>query len=128
MKHKYLYIQAGNVLDESTTFYYVYIGGSSYDVRLMQRIKDYAQMNGHYFKKVDSLVNAFLLRVLDSVPGHRPIVQTNATQFVRSVMAGHALPYSPTQCHNSHRVNLSLKLDYRVIHHALRDNVINQKS
>lgn len=69
MKHNYLLITAGDVVNTDSRFYKVPVGTSKRDLGAFRRLYKISVENGYYFKKWDAETTRFLSKVIESVYG-----------------------------------------------------------
>lgn len=69
MKHNYLLITAGDVVDTNSRFYKVPVGTSKRDLGAFRRLFRISENKGYYFKKWDSETTHFLSKVIESIYG-----------------------------------------------------------
>lgn len=69
MKHNYLLITAGDVVNTDSRFYKVPVGTSRRELGAFRRLYKISMDNGYYFKKWDAETTHFLSKVIESVYG-----------------------------------------------------------
>lgn len=113
MKHKYLYIQAGAQLDETSKPYIVMVGTSKPDKRAQTFLADYARKNGFYFEKGSEKVFSFLKRIQNSVENFPQLKLIDVCTLVRNIKSCTDSPYNAAQVHNNVNYLHSISLNFR---------------
>ena len=67
MTHKYYYVSAGKVCDDTTAIYTVFIGQSAQGCRDLDFLQQYAIQHGHYFKNVSEESDIFIRNLKESL-------------------------------------------------------------
>lgn len=109
MKHSYLYIEAGEVVDTTSRFFRVWIGESRHDLRAFARLQALASTRGHYFERWCEGVDSFLRRLLDSTfdnGGVEPI-----SVHLKEIAPDHLL--NELQSHPSANVSTNINLSIK---------------
>ena len=114
MTHRHLLIQAGAMVDDTSRFFFIWIGEGKRANSVFRRIADHAAANGYYFGRYYREVEEFLHRVEDSL-GH-PVAPRNISgeNYLRNIRSSSAQPLSSETLHNAHRTRIVLDVDYRV--------------
>lgn len=113
MKHKYLYIQAGAQLDETSKPYIVMVGTSKQDRRAHAFLSDYARKNGFYFEKGSEKVFSFLKRIQNSVENFPQLKLIDVCTLVRNIKSCSDSPYNSASLHNNVNYLHSISLNFR---------------
>ena len=113
MKHKYLYIQAGAQLDETSKPYIVMVGTSKPDRRAHAFLSDYARKNGFYFEKGSEKVFSFLKRIQNSVENFPQLKLIDVCTLVRNIKSCSDSAYNPASLHNNVNYLHSISLNFR---------------
>lgn len=120
MKHYYLLITCGQVLDTSARFYKVPIGTGKQDTRDFLTLTALSAERGYYFHLWDVSVDEFLLKCMDSVWGSSdPLTIANhlslvpARVLVKTLRVGTSVPLSQTALDNAKRTMYYLNVNYR---------------
>ena len=113
MKHKYLYIQAGAQLDETSKPYIVMVGTSKADRRAHAFLSDYARQNGFYFEKGSEKVFSFLRKIQKSVENFPQLKLVDVCTLVRNNNSCSDSAYTPASLHNFVNYLHSISLNFR---------------
>lgn len=113
MKHKYLYIEAGAQLDESSKPYIVMVGTSKPDKRAQECLADYARKNGFYFEKGSEKVFSFLRKIQKSVQNFPQLKLIDVCTLVRNIKSSTDSPYNSASVHNNVNYLHSISLNFR---------------
>lgn len=113
MKHKYLYIQAGAQLDESSKPYNVMVGSSKQDRRDHAFLSDYARKNGFYFEKGSEKVFSFLRKIQSSVENLPQLKLVDVCTLVKDIKSCTDSPYAAASLHNNDTNLHSISLNFR---------------
>ena len=113
MKHKYLYIQAGAQLDETSKPYIVMVGTSKQDKRAQAFLADYARQNGFYFEKGSEKVFSFLRKIQKSVENFPQLKLVDVGTLVKNIKSCSDSPYNAAQVHNNVNYLHSISLNFR---------------
>lgn len=121
MTHYYLYIEAGQVLDETARFYQVGIGTSRQANSDYLYLLSRATESGHYFALWSDEVDDFLSKVKKSL--HRSDLTPQrilARDYVRACKAAVAVPPSVTAAVNADHMRKNFDTTYRIISNLRR--------
>ena len=113
MKHKYLYIQAGAQLDETSKPYIVMVGTSKQDRRAHAFLSDYARKNGFYFEKGSEKVFSFLRKIQKSVENLPQLKLVDVCTLVRNIKSCTDSAYNSASLHNNVNYLHSISLNFR---------------
>lgn len=127
MTQIYLLIEAGDILDESTNFYFVNVGTSRHAQYSYRSLLSLCQQRNWYFKLRDADVSQFLRRIFTSIPNHRPVIKCDVCDMIRNFKQGTRPPLSPAQVANQKRMDYYFNLSFRVACNAQAEHVKNQK-
>lgn len=83
MTHKYYYIEAGNILDETSRIYIVNIGTTEQAHRDFQWLTDFSVEHGHFFQLCNVNVVQFVSKVRYSVKNLQHPISINARALVK---------------------------------------------
>lgn len=98
MREYYLMIVADVKIDRDTKFYRVGVGTSKADVRCFQKLSFWAKSKGFFFRKIDSQVDDFYLRIaksMDMQVYQLPRLTINVTDLWRHVRSCDSTPSVP---------------------------------
>lgn len=87
MRHKYLYVECGAVIDDTAKAFQVYVGTSKQANRDFLAITARAASNGHFFQLWSIEVAEFFHRLLTAHPALRKYEAVTEREFVRSFKA-----------------------------------------
>lgn len=113
MKHKYLFIQAGAQLDETSKPYIVMVGTSKPDKRAQAFLADYARKNGFYFEKGSEKVFSFLRKIQSSVENFPQLKLIDVCTLVRNIKSCTDSAYNSASLHNNVNYLHSISLNFR---------------
>lgn len=113
MKHKFVYIQAGAQLDETSKPYIVMVGTSKQDRRAHAFLSDYARKNGFYFEKGSEKVFSFLRKIQISVENFPQLKLIDVCTLVRNIKSCTDSAYTPASLHNNVNYLHSISLNFR---------------
>ena len=120
MKHNYLLITAGDVVDTDSRFYKVPVGTSKRDLGAFRRLYRIATDNGYYFKKWDSETTSFLSKVIASVYGTGDIMAISqhltikpCVDLLRVINDGTKTSETPLATRNAAHCMRYLNLNFR---------------
>ena len=113
MKHKFVYIQAGAQLDETSKPYIVMVGTSKPDKRAQAFLADYARKNGFYFEKGSEKVFSFLRKIQKSVENFPQLKLIDVCTLVRNIKSCTDSPYAAASLHNNVNYLHSISLNFR---------------
>ena len=113
MKHKFVYIQAGAQLDETSKPYIVMVGTSKPDKRAQAFLADYARQNGFYFEKGSEKVFSFLRKIQKSVENFPQLKLVDVCTLVKNIKSCTDSPYNAAQVHNNVNYLHSISLNFR---------------
>lgn len=116
MTHKYLYIECGNILDETAKFYLVYVGTSQQANRDYLFLTAYSVEHGHFFELNSRRVADFLDKVRCSLPCMAQPIAVSSRELVRHFRNGTRPSLSAAQLANYNHVMTYLNLNYRSAH------------
>lgn len=113
MKHKFIYIQAGTQLDETSKPYIVMVGTSKQDRRAHQFLSDYARKNGFYFEKGSEKVFSFLRKIQKSVENFPQLKLVDVCTLVKNIKSYTDSAYTPASLHTNVNYLHSISLNFR---------------
>ena len=113
MKHKFIYIEAGAQLDESSKPYIVMVGTSKTDRRAYAFLADYARQNGFYFEKGSEKVFSFLRKIQRSVENFPQLKLIDVCTLVRNIKSCTDSPFTAESLHNNVNYLHSISLNFR---------------
>lgn len=113
MKHKFIYIEAGAQLDESSKPYIVMVGTSKQDRRAYAFLSDYARKNGFYFEKGSEKVFSFLRKIQKSVENFPQLKLVDVSTLVRNIKSCTDSAYNSASLHNNVNYLHSISLNFR---------------
>lgn len=122
MKHNYLYIECGEVVDTSTRFFRVPIGASKRENGFYLRLVALSQDKGHYFVLWDGAADEFYHRCLQSI-GRDDMIMGNfkfpelvtPRELILHLEKG-ATIFPPSHVlDNQHRLLSQLSVNYRIL-------------
>lgn len=112
MKHKYLLIESGRVVDETTRIYQIWIGSGKQADRDYLAIMANAVSCGYYFQLWSDKVCEFLDKLLQHYHFDTPIMSVQARDYVRAMKANLRQPLSAACLSNQHHLRNAVNLQY----------------
>lgn len=120
MKHYYLFIECGSVLDSTAHFYKVPIGVGKQDTRDYLTLTALAADRGYYFKLWDNETTLFLFRCLDSVWGSHDsmviashLALISCRELCKVLHVGSNFENAPSTLTNASHLMKYLNINYR---------------
>ena len=115
MKSYYLYIEAGQEVNDTSKFFKVAIGTSARDQRDLRTLMLWAEKNGHYFKVWSREVDDFVKNLARSLQVPiLPLTWLSCRELCRYLNSQTLPPMVPAQLEASNHQAMLLNLDYRV--------------
>lgn len=114
MKSKYLFIEAGHEVDETTQPYYVMVGTTSQDNRDLLFLISWSVNHGAYFEPFNQGTADFWSKLLDATPSMRPVILTDARLLVKALKDGTRPQNKQYQLDNQSRMRRFLDTNYLV--------------
>lgn len=118
MKHYYYYIEAGSQIDATSHFYKVGVGTGPQATRDYLFLLAHSVDHQHYFEKVSSSADDFLLRVARSLNREHIIdldmIHTDARSLVRAIKSGVQLYQSQYVLDATDKLRCMTSLSYRI--------------
>lgn len=115
MTHYYLYIESGDILDNTSRFYYVGVGTTVQSQRDYNYLLNYAEKHGHFFALISRATDEFLAKVKNSLyPSSVNIQRISARDFVRHIKSDTRPALPGEQLANIHHLRMQMNLDYRI--------------
>lgn len=112
MKHKYLLIEAGQIIDETTHCYIVMIGTSKQENRDYLAILANSMSCGYYFELYKNEQAEFLHRIMQEYPTLPPLQTIQARDYVRAMRQNLREPLSSQSLSQAHHMRNILNLQY----------------
>lgn len=110
MTHYYLYIQAGQTIDSSTSFFKVGVGESDAQIWKRAWLQAYAHEHGHFFVIWSPDAVDFMIKCQKSIgPNAKNVIAIMANDLVKYLRDGAGVPNSYPAELNRH--NLLMKID-----------------
>lgn len=109
MKHRYLLIEAGREIDDSSLFVVLWCGQSKQADRDYLYVMSHAVTNGYYFELWSETVAEFYLGLISAYPQVRVVV-SSIRDYVRSCKRAASLP-PVVQQYNVRKPSLIRKLN-----------------
>lgn len=128
MKRKYLYIAAGEKIDERTRFFVVWVGSGKTAISDYLAVLSQSVSKGHYFEMWSTQVDTFLRRIDESLFGKRcsdHLLRINLEQIQVHTLAqvlkkNLPLPLQATISKESDYFRTQMDIDYRIMENLKR--------
>lgn len=117
MTHYFLYIKAGALLDERTTFYKVGIGESEVGMRLHSWLEAYAAEHGHLFCRWSHESVEFYSKCIESIGHNAQLIQSiPGSQLKKMLRTGCEDPACYYAIQNRHKMMMAIDPHYYTYH------------
>ena len=116
----FILIEAGEMIDDTTNFYYISVGSSSSQIRAKSKIAQICSEKNYYFKVRDAVSTDFLAKVFKSIPDHRQVIKVGVSEMWKHFRNNTRPCLTQTQVTNNNYLLSRIDINFRVRRYALR--------